>query len=212
MLAPYAEQRYTMVDLCGLPQPSAGFPAAPPLQPSEDAHVVAWPGPKIPRNNASRVPEGVLVRSAIPQICVPAEPIDRLTADATKARPTRVALLAIGRWRDPETRYPLPALARLRQTGQGLATVRLAPHCAGRLFVGEPPRPSRWSAATSRKRACEAVCPQRMGAPIRINRKPRQRRRQTPCQRVNERRPRKHRRQGHSEPREGLPVDLVTPF
>src|SRR5262249_18415918 len=147
--------------------------AAPLLQPPEDAHIVAWPGPKIPGNNASRVPEGVLVGSAIPQIRVPAEPIDRLTADATKARPARVALLAIGRCRHPETRNQLPALGGLRETGRGLATVRFAPHRAGRPFVGEPPGPSRRSAATSCERACEAVCPQRMGAPIGIDRKPR---------------------------------------
>src|SRR5215471_6261702 len=119
MLAPYAEQRHAMVDLCGLPQALASFRAAPLLQPPQDARIVAWPGPKIPRNDACRVPEGVPIRAAIPQIRVPAEPIDWLTADATEARAARVVRLAIGRWRNPET-HPLPALARLRETrGRG---------------------------------------------------------------------------------------------
>src|SRR5258708_1610590 len=103
MLAPYPEQRHAMIDLCGLPQASAGLRAAPLLQPLEDARIVARRCPKIPGNHAGGVPDGVPVCAAVPQVYVPAEPVDRLTADATEARPAREAPLAIGRGRNPET-------------------------------------------------------------------------------------------------------------
>ena len=68
MLAPYAEQRHAMIDLCGLPQASAGLSAAPLLQPLEDTRIVARRRPKIPGNHAGGVPYGVAVRAAIPQV------------------------------------------------------------------------------------------------------------------------------------------------
>src|SRR5229473_766381 len=134
MLAPHAEQRHAMIDLCGLPQAPAGLSAAPLLQPLEDLPIVARRRPKIPGNHAGGVPRGVPVRAAIPQVHVPTEPVDRLTADATEARPACEAPLAIGRGRNPEAcRQPIR-----------LAIVRLtaAPFHPSPLFIGEPPRPS----------------------------------------------------------------------
>src|SRR5215470_5963087 len=112
MLAPDAEQRHAMIDLCGLPQTPAGLSAAPLLQPLEDARMVAGRRPEIPGNHAGGVPGGIAVRAAVPQVHVPTEPVDRLTADATKAGPTRIALLAIGRRGNPETCRHLPPLSR----------------------------------------------------------------------------------------------------
>src|SRR2546427_4145312 len=187
MLSPYAEQRYTMIDLCGLPQASAGLSAAPLLQPLEDGRVVARRRPEIPGNHAGGVPGGIVVRAAIPQVHVPAEPVDRLTADATEARPAGVALLAIGRRRNPETcRWPV-RLAVVRFTA--------APFHASRFFIGKPPRPTRRYAAAPRQRAGEPVGPHRMGPPIGIDREPRHRRGETPSQGVDERGSWKHRRQ-----------------
>src|SRR6266849_3480569 len=109
--------------------------------------MVARRCPKIPGNHAGGVPHGIPVRAAIPQVDMPTEPVDRLAADATEARPARVALLAIGRWRNPETcRQPLR-----------LAMVRLAPFHMSRFFIGEPPRPCGRCAAASRQRAGEPV-------------------------------------------------------
>src|SRR5258708_8970385 len=112
MLAPHAEQRHEMIALCGLPQAPAGLSAAPLLQPLEDARIVARGRPEIPGNHAGGVPHGVPVGAAIPQVHVPTEPVDRLTADATEARPACEAPLAIGRGRNPEACRPLPTLPR----------------------------------------------------------------------------------------------------
>src|SRR5260370_25160597 len=160
MLAPYAEQRHAVIDLCGLPQALAGLGAAPLLQPLEDARIVARRRPKIPGNHAGGVPRGVPVRAAIPQVHVPTEPVDRLTADATEARPAREVPLAIGRRRNPETCRPLPTLPRLPgRVGRGLAIFRLvaAPFHPSPLFIGNPPRPSGRRAALPRQRPGEAV-------------------------------------------------------
>src|SRR5215470_233681 len=145
MLAPDAEQRHAMIDLCGLPQAPAGLGAAPLLQPLEDARIVARRRPKIPGHHAGGVPRGVAVGAAIPQVHVPTEPVDRLTADAAEARPACEALLAIGRGRHPETCCRLPTLARLPgRVERGLAVVRLAaaPFHPRGLFIGELPCPS----------------------------------------------------------------------
>src|SRR5712672_1901126 len=160
MLAPYAEQRHAMIALCGLPQASAGLGAAPLLQPLEDARIVTRRRPKIPGNHAGGVPHGVPVRAAIPQVHVPTEPVDRLTADATEARPACEAPLAIGRGRNPEACRPLPTLPCKRgRVGRGFAIVRVAaaPFHPGPPFIGEPPCPSGRCAAARRKCAGEAV-------------------------------------------------------
>src|SRR5215831_17060873 len=135
--------------------------------------MVARRRPKIPRNHAGGVPDGIPVRAAIPQVNVPSEPVDRLAANAAKARPARVALLAIRCWRNPETCCSLPTLPRAPpppppasgggkgggrgRVGRGLAIVRFAPSRAGRLFIGEPPHPSGRGAAAPRKRAGKPV-------------------------------------------------------
>src|SRR5260370_35394456 len=175
MLAPYAEQRHAVIDLCGLPQALAGLSAAPLLQPLEDARIVARRCPKIPGNHAGGVPHGVSVRAAIPQVHVPTEPVDRLTADATEARPPREAPLAIGRGRNPETCCPLPTLPRKRgRGGRGLAIVHLtaAPFHPRPLFIAEPPRPPGRSPARPRPRAGDAVCPAPTGPPTGTERPP----------------------------------------
>jgi len=204
MLAPYAEQRHAMINLCGLPQASASLGAAPLLQPLEDARIVARRRPKIPGDHAGGVPDGIAVRAAIPQVHVPTEPVDRLTADAAGARTAGVALLAIGRRWSPETRRRPIRLAAVRRTA--------APFHPSWLLIGEPPRPSGRSAAACRKCTGEPVCPHRMGPPVGIDREPRHRRRETSSQGMDERGSRKHRRQRRRESRQGLPVDLVTPF
>src|SRR5215831_3827292 len=114
MLTPHAEQRHAVIDFRRFPQASAGLSALPILQSPEDARIVARCGPKIPRNYAGGVPDGIPVRAAIPQVHVPTEPVDRLAANAAEARPARVALLAIGRGRSPEICCPLPTLPGLR--------------------------------------------------------------------------------------------------
>src|SRR5215467_9988019 len=108
MLVPHPEQRHAVVDLRRLPQAPAGLSAAPLLQALEDARMIARRGPKIPRNHAGGVPDGFPVRAAIPKVDVPAEPVDQLAADAAESRSTRIAPLAIGCRRSPETcRQPI---------------------------------------------------------------------------------------------------------
>ena len=102
VLAPHPEQRHAVIDLGGLPQPLTALRAAPRLDALEDARMIARRVPQPPRHHAGGVPFGIAVRSAIPQVDVPAEAEDRLPAHAAVARAARERGLAIGRGRRAE--------------------------------------------------------------------------------------------------------------
>jgi hypothetical protein len=91
VLTPHPEQRHAVIDLGGLPQPSAGLGAAAPLDALEDARMVARRRPQVPGDHAGGVPYGILVGAAIPQVDVPAESVDRLAADAAVSPPARLS-------------------------------------------------------------------------------------------------------------------------
>src|SRR3982751_2915457 len=99
MLAPYPKQRYAMIDFAGFPQPRAGLGAAPLLQPPQQLGIIARRVPKPPRDHARRMPARVLVGAAMPQVFVPAEPVNRLPAHAAETWPARKRFLAVGRGR-----------------------------------------------------------------------------------------------------------------
>src|SRR5215475_14104913 len=139
MLAPYLEQRHAVVDLRGLPQPSACLGAASLLQPPEYAPVVARRLLKVPGHHAGGVPHGIAVRAAIPQVYVPTELVDRLTADAAEARAACVAPLAIGHRRNAETSCP-----SRRRVGSGVFRARFDASRSEERRVGKECR-SRWS-------------------------------------------------------------------
>src|SRR5262245_4148643 len=103
-----------MVNLGGLPEPATSFRAAPLLQSTQELGVIARRIPQPPRRDTGRVPGRIHVRSAIPQVLVPAEAIDGLAAYAAEARSARKCLFAIGRWRRPKA-YRQTALAPLSQ-------------------------------------------------------------------------------------------------
>src|SRR3569623_3596323 len=104
MLPPHAEQRNAVIDFGSLPQPRAAGGTATLLQLPEQLGVVARCVPELPGDDAGGVPNGVIVGPLAPQVFVPAEPIDRLTADAARPGATRVPLVAIRCRRGAEPR------------------------------------------------------------------------------------------------------------
>src|SRR5262245_43491771 len=110
MVAPHAEQRHAVIHFRRPPQPSAALGAAAALQASEHPNVVARAGPEIPRHDAGRMPGGVAVGTAPPQVDVPAEPIHRLAAKAAVSGAARKSALAIGRrWKAERGRTSVAA-------------------------------------------------------------------------------------------------------
>src|ERR1700674_5013265 len=96
--------------------------------------MIARRRPQVPGDHAGGMPNGVHVGVAIPQIDMPAEPVDLLSADAAEAGPAREAALRIGGGGHPETR---------RQPIR-FQVIRFPPMAsyASRPLVGEPPGPS----------------------------------------------------------------------
>src|SRR5262249_12992553 len=84
MLLEHPEQRHAVIDLGGLEEPLAALAAAPLLQSPEEAHVVAWRAPELPRDHADRMPGRVAVWSCMPQVGMPAELEHRLPADTAE--------------------------------------------------------------------------------------------------------------------------------
>src|SRR5262245_65460818 len=115
--------------------------------------MVARCAPEIPGRDTGRVPARLLIRPGLPEVDMPAEPVDRLSADAAEAAATREGVLAIGRRRLPE-----------------------APRQVGIAALAKPPGPPCGRAAFCRQRACEPVGAQGVGAAIARDRQPRPRR------------------------------------
>src|SRR5580700_5258798 len=147
MLAPDLKQRHAMVDLGGLPQAPATLAATARLQAAQQTRFAARRVPELPGDHAGAVPGGVLVRAAAPQIDMPAETENRLTADAAIAGTPRVFGFAIGRGRNAECR---------RQSALAIAA--------------QAPDPSVGRAALCRERPRQPIGAQRMRAPIGIDR------------------------------------------
>ena len=100
VFAPHPKQRDAVVNFGALPPPSAALAAAPRLQPPQEPDVVTWRVPKLPRDHTGAVPVRIHVGTAIPQIDMPTEAIDRLAAHAAESRTLRICAFAIGRgWR-----------------------------------------------------------------------------------------------------------------
>ena len=85
MVTPDLKQRDPVIDLCVLPQASASLAAAPSLQATQDRCLTIRCVPELPGNDASTMPDSILVRPAPPQILVPTELVNGLPADAAKA-------------------------------------------------------------------------------------------------------------------------------
>ena len=74
-----------MINFGALPQPSAAFTAAPRLQTPQELRVITWGSPELPCDHACTVPGRVLIGPDVPQIHMPAEAINRLSAHTAKA-------------------------------------------------------------------------------------------------------------------------------
>jgi hypothetical protein len=142
VFAPNPEQRDAMVDFSVPPQPTGTLSAAPTLEAPQKSDLAARRIPELPRDHAGAVPDRVLVGTATPQVDVPAEAIDRLTAYAAKSGTHCVFGFTVRRGRRAE---------RERQAAPA---------------VPEPPIPASGRLAASCKCSRQAVGSNRMGAPV----------------------------------------------
>ena len=126
------------------PQPPAALSAAPTLDTPQQLNLATRRVPELPSDNASAVPDRILVGTAAPQVNVPAETINRLTAHAAKSRPqsARVFTERCG-WRAERERQAAPA-------------------------VPQPPSPASGRLAASGKCSRQAIGSNWMDAPIYI--------------------------------------------
>ena len=162
ILVPDAIKRHAMIDFRVLPEAAARLPAAACLKSSQQRRLFAWRIPELPSDDAGAMPGGALVRAFAPQVDMPAEVIDTLSAHAAEAGAACKGLFSIGRGRDTKCR--------------GHSALRLA----------ELPRPSVRLAASRRQRTRETIRAQRMSAPVGVDGKPRRRRNEWPGERPAE--------------------------
>ena len=93
VFAPDPKQRDAMVNFGVPPQPPAALSAASTLEAPQESGLATWRIPELPRDDASAVPDGILVGTSAPKVNVPAEAIDCLTAHSSKIpAPMRVRL------------------------------------------------------------------------------------------------------------------------
>ena len=100
VFAPDPEQPDAMVNFGIPPQPPTALRAPPTLDAPQLLNLATRRIPELPGDHASAVPDRILVGTAAPQVNVPAETINRLTAYAAKSRPQRVCVFTVWRgWR-----------------------------------------------------------------------------------------------------------------
>jgi hypothetical protein len=146
--------------------------------------VAARGRPHLPGRDAGRVPARSSVDGTrLPEIAVPAEPEDRLAADAAVARPATEGFVAEWRWRHSEKPGP-----------------RRGP-VAG-------PGPVWRRTAAGRERACQPVGTHRVGAPVTCDSKPGQGRHPGLPERVHEYGRWKYNRHGAEQAHAGPLVSL----
>src|SRR6185437_89319 len=80
IFTPDAVKRHAVIDLRVPPQPPARLPATAGLQSSQQGGLLAWRIPELPSNDAGAVPARTLVWAFAPQVGMPTELIDRLSA------------------------------------------------------------------------------------------------------------------------------------
>ena len=102
MVTPNLKQGDSVIDLGIFPESAAGLPASPPLEATEYSDFTIWCVPELPSNDASTMPDCILIRSGTPQISVPAELVNRLPADAAESWAQTVSALSIWRGGRPE--------------------------------------------------------------------------------------------------------------
>jgi hypothetical protein len=142
VFAPDREQRDAMVNFRAPPQPPAALSATPTLQTPQKLDLATRRVPELPGDDASTVPDRVLVGTGTPKVNVPAEAIDRLTAHGAKSRPECVRMFTERcRWGTERERQAAPAVA-------------------------EPPTPAIGRLAASCKCSRQAIGTNWMGAPV----------------------------------------------
>jgi hypothetical protein len=108
----------------------------------------AWRRPQVPGDHAGGMPDGIPVRATTPQVHMPAEPVDRLAADAAEAGTERIMALPIGRRRNPEARHQPIRFCIARYAAAPSHAIRLCRQAAISI------RPARRSSSRARERGC----------------------------------------------------------
>ena len=85
MVVPDPKQGDPVIDLGVFPESAAGLPASPPLEATEYSDFAIRCLPKLPGNDARKMPHCILVWARAPQIFVPAELVNRLPTDAAES-------------------------------------------------------------------------------------------------------------------------------
>ena len=112
VLAPDPKQRDAVVNFCSPPQPTSTLRAAPTLEAPQESDLGTWRILELPGDDAGAVPDRVLVGTTAPEVDVPAEAINWLTAHAAKSRPECVCGFAPWRgWRTEGKGQAAPAMA-----------------------------------------------------------------------------------------------------
>jgi hypothetical protein len=151
ILAPDAIERYAVIYLRILPEATARLAATTRLKPSQQRRLFARRVPELPCDDACAMPAGALVRALAPQVDMPPELIDWLSAHAAETQTTGEGILSIRCGRDTECwRHSVLSLAEL-------------------------PHPTNWLAASHRQGAREAISADGMVAPIGVDRETRRR-------------------------------------
>jgi hypothetical protein len=183
MVAPDSKQGDAMIYLGVPPQPSACLETTSPLKTTQKRCLVIRCIPELPGNNASTMPDRILVWPHAPQILVPAEAINRLTADAAKTRTQVVDSLAV----------------RSRRRSEGCCPTRFA-------IVTDAPGPADRSSSLSCEGAGQAIGANWMRSPVGFDCESRRRRDERPIERACEHSRRKDGWQSLGKPRERLAI------
>jgi hypothetical protein len=89
------KERNSMIYIGVLPESSACLAAAPPLQATQECCLAVRCVPELPGTDAGTMPYRIFVWPRIPEVPVPTELVNGLSADAAKARTQAVCSLAV---------------------------------------------------------------------------------------------------------------------
>ncbi len=189
MLGPDGEERNTMVHFRRPEQAAPGRCASPLLAQLQNLEVIGRSGPELPGHDTGGVPRGIPVRLAVaPGVAMPAQPEDRLPADAAMPRSTR--------------KGGLPIRCRRRAEGH---------RQTGFLVGAETPLPPCRLSTFGRKRPREPVSQERAMPPVGFHGAALGRRDEGLPERMRQNAGREQRRETFLEPGARLLVLLVSP-
>jgi len=189
MLGPNCKERDAMIDLGCFQQATSAHFAFPPLTELQLSQVIDRRCPELPGDDAAGMPSRIPVRPILaPEVAMPSESVNRLTADAAIAGATGIGCLAVRR------------RGRTKRCGQ-----------AGGLFPAQLPAPPFRGSAPGCERPGQPVGQKRMVAPVGFHGPPLRRRYEGLSQGVKQDTRREQCREAAFQARAGRSVSLLSP-